>query len=367
MNQPENPSIHKGPWDTEEDNVLQRFSSIDPIPQLVLARELDLLHQAFSEHDLRSIAKSEWFSIDGGRYIIEIRNPNISDKLFGGAYIIDFDDCLFKSTQWHKKEYEDIATSPELLKRGIHISEPEAQEIYQLSKIKIVGKAEHEPRYTPLLNMLLLTECARQQEEGIGKAQIYQNIVQIRDQAVEIISRTNEKYLSTYPLDQHIIDIFANNSPKGFVYTDLVDLFFSNPIISHDLKVVATRGKIEGPFGQVYKLHASGIMDKGVDMVIYTNDIKAEAIILLSRLFPQLQQMHIRAVDDNPDEILPFRNLARSRGIANLKVIHVRHPDAKRKDTVVDEKEKPNFSYQDPISGAIYDHYLPLPRLYAIF
>lgn len=370
MNLQENPKLQfnqSGPWDNEEDRLSQRFGSIEEIPQLVLARELDLFHRAFSEYDLRSIAKSEWYAIDGGRYIIEIRNPNLKDKLWGGAYIIDFDDCIFKSTQWHKKEYEGIATSTELLRRGIHITELEAQEMYQLSKIKIAGKAEHEPRYTPLLNMLFLTQFAKQLEAGTEKNQAWQEVLQIKDQVVDIVARTNEQFLNVYPLDQHIVDIFANNPAVMFVYNDLVDLIFSNPIISHDLKVIATRGKIEGPLGQVYKLHTSGIMDRGVDLVLYTNDLKAEAIILLSRLFPQLQQMHIRAIDDNPDEILPYRELARSRGIANLKLIHIRHPDAKRRDMVADENEKPNFSYQDPQSGVIFDHYLPLPRLYAVF
>ncbi len=367
------PEIHQlqfepsGPWDNEEDRSRQRFVTIETVPHLVLARDFDLLHRAFSKDDLQSIAKSEWYAIDGGKYFIEVRNRNFSEKLWGGAYIIDFDDCVFSSTQWHKKEYKLIETSEKLKRRGIYITEDEAREAYQQSKIKIAGKAEHEPRYTPLLNMLLLTHFAAILEAGMEKNQAWQEVLRVKDQVVDIVTRTNEQYLNTYPFDQHIVDIFANNPPSMFVYTDLVDLLFTNPIISHDLKVIATRGKIEGPLGQVHKLHASGIMDRGVDLVLYTNDLKAEAIILLSRLFPQLQQMHIRAIDDNPDEILPYRDLARSRGIANLKLIHVRHPDAKRRDIVADENEKPNFSYHDPQSGVIFDHYLPLPRLYAVF
>lgn len=356
-----------GPWDNDEDRSRQRFVTIEIVPQSVLASELGLLHPNFSQENLQSIAKSEWYSIDGGKYYIEVRNRNFSEKLLEGAYIIDFDDCVFKSTQWHKREYERVATSEELQRRGIYITEDEAREIYQHSKIRIPGKSEREPRYTPLLNMILLTQFAAELEAGSDREQAWQEMIRAKDEIVTIVSRTSEQCLSSYPLDQHIVDIFLNNHPSTFVYTDLVNLIFANPIISHDLKIIATRGKIEGPLGQVYKLHTSGIIDRGVDLVLYTNDLKAEAIILLSHLFPQLQQMNIRAIDDNPNEILPYRELARSRGISNLKLIHVRHPDAKRRDIIADENEKPEFRYEDPQSGVIFDHYLPLPRLYSVF
>lgn len=356
-----------GPWDNDEDRSRQRFVTIEIVPQSVLTSELDLLHPAFSQEDLQSIAKSQWYAIDGGKYYIEVRNRNFSEKLREGAYIIDFDDCVFQSTQWHKREYERIATSEELQRRGITITEDEAREVYQHSKMRIPGKSQHEPRYTPLLNMILLTQFAAQLEVGRDRKQAWQEMIRVKDEIVTVVTRTSEQSLHGYPLDQDIVDIFRNNRPSPFVYTDLIDLIFENPIISHDLKIIATRGKIEGPLGQIYKLHASGIIDSGVDLVLYTNDLKAEALILLSRLFPQLQQMNVRAIDDNPDEILPYRELARSRGIANLKLIHVRHPDAKRRDIVADKSEKPDFRYQDPQTRVIFDHYLPLPRLYEVF
>ncbi len=356
-----------GPWDNDEDRSSHRFVTIERIPQLILARELNFLHPTFSEEDLQSIAKSEWYSIDRGKYYLEVRNPNFQDKLNGGAFIIDFDDCIFKSTQWHKKEYERIATSEELKKRGVSITVEEARNIYQHSKIKIPGKSEREPRYTPLLNIILLTQFVKQLEIGVGRDQAWQEMIRVKDEIAATVHGNNEQCLSEFPIDQDIIDIFVNNHPSEFVYTDLSDLIFNNPIVSHDLKIIATRGKIEGALGQAYKLHASGIMEKGVDLVLYTNDQKADAIILLSRLFPQLQEMHIRAIDDNPDEILPYRELARSRGIGNLKLIHIRHPDAKRRDAIVDENEQPDFRYEDPQSGVIFDHYLPLPRLYAVY
>lgn len=356
-----------GPWDNDEDRASHRFVSIEQIPQIDLAKELDLLHPVFSEEDLQSIAKSEWFRIDEGKYYIEVRNPQFANKLRGGAFIIDFDDCVFKTTQWHKNEYERIAASEELKKRGVSISVDEARELYQHSKIKIPGKSEREPRYTPLLNIILLSHFAKQLEDGMDRELAWNEMIRLKDEIADTVTRTDEHCLHDYSLDPDIIDVFTNNHPYSFLYADLVDLIFNNPIISHDLKVIATRGKIEGPLGQVYKLHASGIMEQDVDIVLYTNDQKARAIILLSRLFPQLQEMHIRAIDDNPDEILPYRELARSRGIGNLKLIHIRHPDAKRKDAIVDENEQPNFRYQDPLTGVIFDHYLPLPRLYAVF
>ena len=176
-------------------------------------------------------------------------------------------------------------------------------------------------------------------------------------------------YLTTYPFDQHIVDIFANNSPADFVYEQILPLIFANPVLAADLKIIVTRGKIEGPLGQIHKLHSSGIMnlDHAIDLVLYTNDRKAEAIILLSHLFPELQQMGIRAIDDSPDEILPYRELARQLGIENLKLVHVRHTDAKRRDVVVDENENPDYRYIDPESGTIFDHYFPLPRIIGPF
>lgn len=359
--------VKLGPWDNDEDRSSHKFVTIEQISRTDLARKLDLLHPVFSENDLQSITKSEWYSIDQGKYYIEVRNPNFDDKLNGGAFIIDFDDCVFKSTQWHKNEYERIAASEELKNRGVSISIEEARELYQLSKIRIPGKSEQEPRYTPLLNIILLSHFAKQLENVVDREEAWQELMRRNEEITDTVTRTGEHCLNDYPLDPDIVNIFANNHPFSFLSTDLIDLIFHNPIISHDLKIVATRGKIEGPLGQVYKLHASGIMEQGVDLVLYTNDQKADAIILLSRLFPQLQDMHIRAIDDNPDEILPYRELARHRGIGNLKLIHIRHPDAKRRDSIVDINEQPDFRYEDPLTGVIFDHYLPLPRLFAIF
>ncbi len=356
--------INPGPWDIEDDFKIEQ-SPIQLIPPLVLARRLELLHPAFSDETLESIGDSEWCVVNNGKYFIEVRNPDIRDKLRGSVDIIDYDDTIFNSTGWHKKEYKLIENSQELHARGIQINEPEARELYQQSKILIPGKADFEPRYTPLLNLLLLTQFANKLERGMDRNNAWNEVLKEKDNAVHLASR-NEQYLSVFQHDPDIVNIFANNSPSGFKYDRLIELIFRNPIMSSDLKIIATRGKIEGPLGQVYKLHSS-VMDQNVDLVLYSNDLKAKAILFLTRLFPEFKHMAIRVLDDNPNEILPYRELARSRGIENIKLTHVRHPEAKRKDDIVPGGEKPDYTAYDPISGAYFDHYFPKGHLYSVF
>ena len=201
-----------GPWDNDEDRASQRFVTIEKISQVMLFNELDLHHAGFSEEDIQSVTKSEWYSIDSGKYYIEVRNPNFSDKLRGGAFIIDFDDCVFKCTQWHKKEYERIAASEVLKTRGISITIDDAREIYQHSKIRIPGKSEREPRYTPLLNIILLTQFATQLEVGEDRDKAWQEMIRVRDEIADNVTHTDEQHLNDFPLDQDIIDIFVNNT-----------------------------------------------------------------------------------------------------------------------------------------------------------
>ncbi|MEK7165963.1 MAG: hypothetical protein AAB874_04125 [Patescibacteria group bacterium] len=348
------------------ENSPNTFHTIDHLPHLVLARKLGLLHPAFSDEILASIGSSEWWTIDEGNNILEVRNHQFVSKLRGAVDIVDYDDCLFKATEWHKREYELIANNQQLLSKGIAISFDEARKIYQMSKILIPGKAELEPRYTPLLNLLLLTQFARKLEKGMERNTALEEILVEKDQAREIISRAGEDYFTSFPYDQDVVDIFINNPPSNFRDDPVVDQIFNNSILSGDLKIIATRGKIEGPFGQVYKLHASGIMEKGVDLVLYTNDLKAAGILLLSQLFPQLQDMCIRVFDDNRDEILPYRELALIYGIRNLKLIHVRLPNAKRSHEAIGDDIKPDYCFVDQETGIMYDHYLPFPALFRV-
>jgi len=48
-----------------------------------------------------------------------------------------------------------------------------------------------------------------------------------------------------------------------------------------------------------------------------------------------------------------------------LKIIHIRHPDAKRKDARPDE-EAPKQSFMDEESGTIFDHYYPHEDLFMV-
>ena len=305
-----------GPWDSGEE--IRLFSehpvAVEQLNLLTLARRLNLYHPAFSEHLHQSISESLWYSVDNGRYYLEIRNPNILEKRDAPVDVIDFDDCLFSATSWHKKEYELISTSPALDARGIHITQEEARELYQQSKIMIPGKVIQEPRYTPLLNLLLLTEYAQRLESGISRDEAWQQTLQDKVSAEEIISRVGEEYLTDYKVDQDIVDIFLGNAPLSFTYDRVIQLLFYRIETAHHLKIIATRGTPEGPLGQIYKLHGSGLPRSAVDLILYTNDLKADAILLLSRFF-SMRDKCITVYDDNPSEILPYRQLARERAV----------------------------------------------------
>jgi len=103
-----------------------------------------------------------------------------------------------------------------------------------------------------------------------------------------------------------IVGIFNNNSPADFTYQDYIEDILGGTE-SDDLKVIASRGKIEGPLGQVQKIHGTGIMDRGVGTVIYTNDLKAEALVLLPQMFAYLKDRLIRIYDEHP-KVVPFVN-----------------------------------------------------------
>lgn len=362
------PALERVDRQAEASELFPTDTEISCISPIFLFPRLELDHPIFADKILESIGKSTWFDIDHGRFLLEIRNPNYRARLQGSAAdVLDYDDTLFAATEYHSREFEGLAGSTNLQRRGIHMSVAEAREIYQLSKILIQGIVDTEPRYTPLLNILLLTRYVSFLEVGTEKDKAMQQLRDERETAVQLLTAMGEGYLRTVKFDKDINDIFALNDPASCIYTKFLPLIFNNPVNAGDLKIIATRGKIEGPWGQVYKLHASGIMNQPVDLVLYSNDLKAEGILLLSKLFPQLHQMCIRVFDDNEQEILPYWETAIAQGLTNLKLIHVRHPGAKRRNIDVDPKIKPHFSFTDPSSGIIFDHFLPIPGYYFVF
>jgi len=72
-------------------------------------------------------------------------------------------------------------------------------------------------------------------------------------------------------------------------------------------------------------------------MIIYTNDVKINALAGVTNIFKELQSKQILLFDDNPSEIVPFCEQIEKQGMNPLKmeIVHVRHANAKRRDKKV--------------------------------
>lgn len=306
------------------------------IPRLELGDFPPLMHH--------SVLGSDWYTINEGRMFLEVRNPHVLQKEQGDVvYFVDFDDCIFSATGWHKKEYQLIEEDEELHKRGILISSERAKEIYERSKIIVPGKAENERRYTPEFNLVLLTNYAQRLENGIPPDHAWEQLLTWREAVNSMVQLDGEAALEIMPVDNHFRELFMSNLPKPFVYQDFLEDFFGT-LEESDSVIFATRGKIEGPLGQVHKLHSSGVLQYSsreeqyrskqhpVDLVIYTNDLKAQALLNLTKLVPWVKGKLLRIIDDNPNEIIPYLEAAREHGLTNIEIIQVGHYGAKRRD-----------------------------------
>jgi len=159
--------IARSRWGREQKFNPYGYLDMEQISQGKLFKELGLLGYDIPPEVFESVQKSQWFTIDNGRVVVEIRNPDVlSTTRTGGMRISDADDTIFSATNWHKQEYEQLATSKELQARNIHITADQAKQIYEMSKITVKGKAEKEPRYTPRLNIALLSLYGRAMEFG---------------------------------------------------------------------------------------------------------------------------------------------------------------------------------------------------------
>ncbi len=353
-------TLQQSRWYTEADFQVHRFFDLEPFSPGTAISKLELINPNIPTAVLDSVLNSSWYAIDQGRIIIEVRNPKFNHKIGNAAYIIDYDDCIMSTTLWHQHEFAGIALSRSLHDRDIHIGAEQASDIYELSKIKVPGKVDHEPRYTPLLNLTLLSHLAKFLESRQTPEEAWQNMLGVKERYVQEILQHGEGALVKAFIDDDILAIFLANTPANFVYHDLLDHLLHDTY-RKELRIIATRGKIEGLLGQVYKLHMSGVMNSKVDLVVYSNDIKAEALILLSRLIPWIKDVLIRVFDDNPAEVLPYTDLARSKGIQNLEIIQVRHPLAKPRKTVI--REEPALSFTDAKTNTIYNHFFPIDSI----
>lgn len=345
------------------------FTSVNPlkiesIPPEQIVERLEMAD--LPPKILMSIKGSLWGRIDNGRKMLEGRSMSILQQPRTGIVnVIDFDDCLISASRWHQEEYRLLAENEVLRKQGINITAQRAKDIYELSKILIPNIVEKEPRYTPKLNLILLSIYANALREGLSKEQTeeqtWQELLKWREMIKQQTQDFGERALKAYAIDPTIQTIFMSNPPAGFLYTEFVQsvLGKTGP---NDIRVIATRGKIEGPLGQVHKIHASGLMrqrsvfGQRVDLVIYSNDVKAEALLSMMKLLPNISDRLIRVYDDNPNEILPYLELARGLGVRNIEIVQVSHPDAKRKDIKI--SAEPTLTYKT--GETRLSHYSPV-------
>jgi hypothetical protein len=316
---------------------------------------LELNHSDIHSKTYDSILPSEWESIDNGRMFLEIRNKDYRSKESLPIILSDFDDCVMRTTSWHNEEYHLLNTNPELLSKGISIPKEYAKEIYEMSKIFVPGKAAQEKRYTPRLNFVLLSQFGFFLSTGDSPQEAMYIIKGIHATYAKRVQTEGDIFLLEKPIDKDILRAVKQNSPKAYLYEKFVSELFQNP--DKNLHIIVTRGKPEGLLGQVYKVHKSGALEHPVDLILYTNDIKAEALVVLSKIIPWTRKVPINIYDDNPNEVLPYLKFIRERNINTMMVTHVRHPDAKRKD--IEIEETPINSWSDRKTRTQFDVYHP--------
>jgi hypothetical protein len=344
--------LYPSPWEPETN----RIPPIEPLTAGMALKRLEFSYPDIPHTMLDSIIASEWASIDNGRMYLEVRNPDFFHKSGSTVYLTDFDDCVLSTTDWHNREYELVSQCPELCAQQIEISPAQAKDVYEISKILIPGKVEHEPRYTPRLNLILLTHIANQLGMGIAPEVVWDNLGNVRDAIVIRVARQGEGELGLMRVDERILKLFQENSPAQYLQKKFMDELHRDD--ADEFHIIVTRGKPEGLLGQIYKLHTSGALEKSVDIVLYTNDIKAEALIQLSRMVPWMKSSPIVIYDDNPNEVLPYLRFIHQRNIDNIDLVHVRHNNSKRRDLIV-EGYTPTDTILDGETLTKFDQYHP--------
>lgn len=333
----------------------ERISPREVIPTLDLTKA--------SKRVRASVQASAWYRIQGGSIILECRNPDILGELDGEETVMmDMDDCLLSASGWHRREYQLIESSQELRDRGIRISSEQARAVYEASKILTGSMIEKEPRYTPGLNLALLTDLSSRLEHGEGENRAWEEVFSVRDDIVGQIQAHGEDVLAALPVDPLIRGIFIDNSPADFVYTDFTRRVLGRTL-RDDIRIIATRGTIGGVLGQVDKVHRSGLIGisskqgRRLDGVLYFNDVKADVLRRLGMIIPGSQEGLIRIYDDNPAEVGPFLAVASELKANNIEVVRVAHPDAKRKDVLL--PFQPNLIHTLKRLGTILQHFSP--------
>lgn len=326
---------------------LSEAISSDQVPDFLGFTEYGRLTPGITRPFSDSLKRSHWFSLEKGRVVFEIRHPEkLMDHRAEKISIIrvsDYDDCLMSATRWHQSEFEKVSSDPRLVQRGIAVEPAAAKILYEKSKIFVPGKAVGEKRYTPRLNLVLLSVMGEHLSLGTSPEQAIDEVEEWRQLLLSGVALQGDTAIKRQTYDHDFMRVLLGNSPKDFVYHKFATDVFSNTAIfesgqtrHRSLNIIATRGNIEGPLGQVHKVHSSGVLTPEVDMVVYTNDLKAETLIHAHKLLPKgIQHIPTYVFDDNTAEIIPYIDAAASYGIDKLRVVQVSHPDAKRKNQTV--------------------------------
>lgn len=330
----------------ESSSALKQFE-LELINPEVLLQTLDLNTNIIPDQLKDSVKKSNWFSTDNGRILIEVRNQTKLDHPpHGLLYISDLDDTLFAATQWHEEEFRRLSTDPNLLNRGIRISKEKAKDLYDHSKMTLPGI--NEPRYTPKVNLILASIYASSLERGEPPEQAWETTLAAFNEVKDNLASGGEKTLDKYELDEDVVRCLLGNHTAEFIY-EYFSKYFLEGTEERGTRAIVTRGTVEGPFGQVYKIHTAGVLDRGLgaDIVLYTNDLKADALPVLYQLIPDAIENGTRVFDDNPLEIDNYLSWAKEIGIRNWEIIGVRHPTAKRKDYITSNKSNITWGKED--------------------
>ncbi|MEK7186476.1 MAG: hypothetical protein AAB675_03885 [Patescibacteria group bacterium] len=313
----------------EAGRILREFNLV-PIPQGEILKILDLNVEVIPESLKASVQKSEWFSADSGSVLVELRNrAKLYQEPQGLLYVSDFDDTLFAATQWHNEEFRRLATDPSLQGRGINIPEDVGKRLYGKSKFTLPGT--NAQRYHPKVNLILASIYAKAIERGEPQEQAEEKTDNAFNKIKDDLIMEGKISLENYDIDEDILRCLLGNHTNEYVYPAFAR-YFSEGTEEKGIRTIVSRGTIEDAFGQVYKLHTSGILEQGLgtDIVLYTTDLKAEYLPILYQLLPDSSGNGTRVFDDNPDEIDEYISWAKEHKLSNWEVIRVVHAETKR-------------------------------------
>lgn len=320
-----------------------------------------------SEDVRRSVTESDWYVVDNGRVVVELRNREKVLHETGMLHVIDFDDTLVDTTQWHAEEHRKLNT---LFSSNGTVESAKAQEIYELSKILLTDIDE--PRYTPIANLVLASHFYRQLQQNRPYSQAWDETVNLHTEIQNRASLEGDDVFLEYQnmVESAVYSCFEDNPISRFIHKEfLTDMLAGTN--RNDVRAIVSRGTLLHELGQIEKIHSSLIpsveMDgKSIDVIIYTNDLKAyDAPEILYSMFPRTERNVTVVYDDNPKETELYKQWACEQGRSNVKIVRVKHAGSKRRgwiDGLADystggglgEKTRVEVTFPDRRTATVY-------------